>query len=64
MIAAQATRHQTAWPVSFATPTLDALPTAPGLARAYVKTTLTAWSLSHFVEMGELIVTELVTNSV
>jgi hypothetical protein len=50
--------------VSCATPALGALPTAPSLARAYARTILGTWNLSHFEDLADLIVSEMVTNSV
>lgn len=41
-----------------------ATPTAPGCARAFVRHTLTSWLLPDLVPDAEVIVSELVTNSV
>ena len=43
---------------------LGALPTAPGCARAYVRSMLAAWNLGHLADMAELVVSEMVTNAV
>jgi two-component sensor histidine kinase len=57
-------RPGSAWPVSSAMPSLDALPTAPSAARAHVRATLTAWRMSDLADSLELVVSELVTNGV
>jgi hypothetical protein len=43
---------------------LGALATAPGSARAHVRTTLADWGLSVFEEVAELLMSEMVTNAV
>ena len=45
-------------------PPFAALPTAPGMVRAYVKSTLVAWGLGQFSEAAELIASELTSNAV
>lgn len=55
---------RTSWPLSSAMAPLGALPTAPGCARAYVRSTLVAWNFGHLADMAELVVSEMVTNAV
>jgi hypothetical protein len=43
---------------------LGALPTAPGSARGHVGNVLREWGLKEFTETTEMVVSELVTNSV
>jgi hypothetical protein len=43
---------------------LGALKTAPGAARGHVKSTLTTWNMAAYIEMAELLISEMVTNSV
>ena len=44
---------------------LAALPTAPGMARVFVKNVAAAWSIQgEAVEQAELVISELVTNAV
>lgn len=43
---------------------LAAVPTAPGLARSFVRHTLRAWVLDDLADSAELIASELVTNAV
>jgi hypothetical protein len=49
--------------VSELTP-LGALPTAPGAARGHVKSTLITWKLTGYLEVAELLISEMVTNAV
>jgi anti-sigma regulatory factor (Ser/Thr protein kinase) len=51
------------WPLR-AVLDLGALPTAPGCARAWTAAILREWRLSGLADTAELIVSELVTNSV
>ncbi|MFJ9589453.1 ATP-binding protein [Streptomyces acidicola] len=44
--------------------TLPSVPESSGVARRLVSNTLRAWDLNDLVEVGTLIVSELVTNSV
>jgi anti-sigma regulatory factor (Ser/Thr protein kinase) len=48
--------------VSTLTP-LGALPTAPGVARGHVKDTLTTWDMASYIEVAELLISEMVTNA-
>lgn len=43
---------------------LAAVPTAPGLARAFVRHTMQSWGQQQLIDSAELIASELVTNSV
>jgi anti-sigma regulatory factor (Ser/Thr protein kinase) len=43
---------------------LTALPTAPGLARSFVRHTLRSWGLDALSDDAEIVVSELVTNAV
>lgn len=43
---------------------LGALPTAPGCARAHVRSTLARWEMSAYEEVAELLISEMVTNAV
>jgi anti-sigma regulatory factor (Ser/Thr protein kinase) len=43
---------------------LGALPTAPGSARGHVGNVLREWHLEEFIEAAEMVVSELVSNSV
>jgi anti-sigma regulatory factor (Ser/Thr protein kinase) len=52
-----------AWPLSAHLP-LGALPTAVPCARAYIRVILDEWGLAFMADSAELIVSELVTNSV
>lgn len=52
------------WPLSSAMAPLGVLPTAPGCARAYVRSTLAVWNLRHLADTAELVVSEMVTNAV
>jgi anti-sigma regulatory factor (Ser/Thr protein kinase) len=52
-----------AWPLSAHLP-LGALPTAVPCARAYIRVILDEWGLPALADPAELIVSELVTNSV
>jgi anti-sigma regulatory factor (Ser/Thr protein kinase) len=51
------------WPLR-AVLDLGALPTAPGCARAWTRVILWEWRLSRLADTSELIVSELITNSV
>ncbi len=57
-------RAVTGWPLSSVMAPLGVLPTAPGCARAHVRSTLAAWNLGHFADTAELVVSEMVTNAV
>ena len=57
-------RPGSAWPVSSVMPPLAALPTAPSAARAHVRATLATWRMSGLADVLELVVSELVANSV
>jgi anti-sigma regulatory factor (Ser/Thr protein kinase) len=59
-----ATSRSAAWPLSSALPPLGALTSVPAIARAHISTMLTTWHLSALAEVGELVVSELVTNAV
>ena len=61
---AGAARTRRKWPLSDATPALAALPTAPGVARAFARETLRAWRLRFLADDAELIVSELTGNAV
>ena len=53
-----------AWPLAYAVPPLGALPTAPRLTRAAVRSTLDLWRLRHdMTEVAETVASELVTNA-
>jgi hypothetical protein len=52
------------WPLASTSPTLGALTTAPGTARAHVEAVLAEWGLANLADIGILIVSELVTNGV
>lgn len=54
----------TTWPLRHEMPPMGALPTAPGLARAESRYILTKWCLPEFIEVTELVSSELVTNAV
>ena len=54
---------QAAWPLSAHLP-LGALPTAVPCARRYTRVILGEWSLAALADPAELIVSELLTNSV
>src|SRR5260370_11765707 len=43
---------------------LGALKTAPGCARGHVKNTLTTWGMAAYIEVTELLISEMVTNAV
>jgi anti-sigma regulatory factor (Ser/Thr protein kinase) len=47
-----------------ALPPLAALPTAPACARAFIRLTMSAWSLEELADSAELVTSELVTNAV
>jgi hypothetical protein len=42
---------------------LGAFTTAPGCARAHVQDTLTNWELTDYIEVAELLISEMVTNA-
>jgi anti-sigma regulatory factor (Ser/Thr protein kinase) len=46
------------------TPPFAALPTAPGMARGYVRAALAAWGQTELTDHAETIASELVTNAV
>jgi anti-sigma regulatory factor (Ser/Thr protein kinase) len=50
--------------IASATPPFAAINTAPGLARGYVRATLSEWGLGEFVDDARVIASELVTNAV
>jgi hypothetical protein len=52
-----------AWPLAYAVPPLGALPTAPRVTRAAVRSTLALWRLHDMAETAETVVSELVTNA-
>lgn len=52
-----------AWPLAYAVPPLGALPTAPRLTRAAVRSTLDLWRLRDMTEVAETVASELVTNA-
>lgn len=56
--------RQVSYPLVRTMPQLGALPTAPGLARAFARTTLAEWQMTAFGEVAELLTSELVTNAV
>jgi hypothetical protein len=58
-----ATLTRPAWPVAYAVPPIGALPTAPRLARAVVRSTLGLWGLQDMAEVAETLTSELVTNA-
>jgi anti-sigma regulatory factor (Ser/Thr protein kinase) len=43
---------------------LGAVPTAPGCARAWTRQILWEWRLIHLADIAELVVSEMITNSV
>lgn len=45
-------------------PPFAALPTAPGMVRAYVRCTLAAWGLDELTDAAELVASELVSNAI
>lgn len=45
-------------------PPLGALNTAPGSARAHLRSTLSLWEMAAYEEVAELLTSELVTNAV
>lgn len=51
------------WPLSSSLP-LGVLPTAPSCARSHVRLVLAEWGMAAFADTAELVVSELVTNSV
>jgi anti-sigma regulatory factor (Ser/Thr protein kinase) len=63
-VAGTGLRPGPAWPVSSVMPPLAALPTAPSAARAHVRATLATWRMSGLADALELVVSELVANSV
>lgn len=48
----------------FASATLPAEPTSPGVARLFIRSTLADWQLSVFEDIACLLVSELVTNAI
>ena len=60
---AASARSQAGWPLSAHLP-LGALPTAVPCARRYTRVILDEWSLAALADSAELIVSELLTNSV
>jgi anti-sigma regulatory factor (Ser/Thr protein kinase) len=52
------------YPLVSQMPPLGALATAPGSARAHLRSTLKAWHMSLYQEIAELLTSELVTNAV
>jgi serine/threonine-protein kinase RsbW len=52
------------WPMSSRLPPMGALTTAPGTARAHVRSVLAGWGLADLTEVCELVVSELATNAV
>ena len=52
------------WPLFTGLGPMGALPTVPGLARAFTTLVLGSWDLASMVEVSELIVSELSTNVV
>jgi hypothetical protein len=52
-----------AWPLAYAVPPLGALPTAPRLARAVMRSALGLWGLQGMAEVAETLASELVTNA-
>ena len=57
-------RPVSAWPVSSVMPPLGALPTAPSAARAHVAAELATWGMGGLADTLELVVSELIANSV
>jgi anti-sigma regulatory factor (Ser/Thr protein kinase) len=58
-----ATWPESQWPLSDVIAPLAALPTAPRIARAYVRAALLAWGMSSLADAAELVASELVTNA-
>jgi anti-sigma regulatory factor (Ser/Thr protein kinase) len=58
-----ATWPESQWRLSDVTAPLAALPTAPRIARAHVRTALLAWGMSSLADVAELVASELVTNA-
>ena len=52
------------WVARSATPPFAALPTAPGLARGYVRATLASWGLGELADTAELLASEMTANAV
>ncbi len=52
------------WPLSSVMPPMGALTSAPGSARAHVRTVLTDWHLDELADTAEMVVSEMVTNAV
>jgi anti-sigma regulatory factor (Ser/Thr protein kinase) len=52
------------WRLSSVMARLPAMATAPGFARGHVCAALIAWGMRDFVEVAELVVSELATNAV
>ena len=63
-VAGPGLRPGPAWSASSVMPPLAALPTAPSAARAHVRATLATWRMSGLADVLELVVSELVANSV
>lgn len=61
---AAAARVGRPWTLSSTMAPLAALPTAPACGRAHIRTVLGDWRMTAFVESGELIISELITNAV
>jgi anti-sigma regulatory factor (Ser/Thr protein kinase) len=61
---ARRTTSGSQWALSSELPSLPALPTAPGHARAQVRNLLLAWGMSALADAAALVVTELTTNAV
>src|ERR1700688_2095572 len=57
-------RMAPSYPLVSTMPPLGALATAPGSARAHVRSTLAEWHMSMYEEVAELLSSELVTNAV
>ena len=52
------------YPLVSTMPPLGALNTAPGSARAHLRTTLKVWDMAAYEEVAELLASELVTNAI
>ena len=52
------------WPLTSDLGPLGALPTAPRLARGFIGAVLNSWGLAAFIDVTELLVSELATNVV
>ena len=57
-------RRTVTYPLISTMPPLGALPTAPGAARAHVRSTLAEWHMATYEEVAILLASELVTNAV